>query len=94
MKRKRMQKLARAALVCLIILVMLILLGIVMAPKPLGQKITYTVRPGETLWDIARELDVENWQKWHYEVCEQNNIPYGGLISPGEELILFAEIKN
>ena len=59
--------------------------------EPYREEISYTVRPGDTLWRIAQDLGVRNYDKWHYEVCQRNEIPLGGLLFPGDDLVLYKE---
>ena len=52
------------------------------AEKPSGKKITYTVKSGDTLWDIGQKYKVKDahLMKW-------NNI--GTTIQPGQKLIIY-----
>lgn len=51
--------------------------------KPQVQ-IQYTVKNGDTLYSIAEEYGVKNWEEWRYETCKTNGIKQGGLIHPGD----------
>lgn len=44
----------------------------------------YVVKNGDTLYSIAAEHGINDWQKWAYEVCENNDVKQGGLIYPGQ----------
>ena len=52
----------------------------------------YIVCPGDNLYDIAAEVGVENPEKFSYEVCKKNGIPQGGLIHPGEIILIYGEV--
>ena len=54
---------------------------------------TYTVRPGDKLWDIAQELEVQNWNQWLYETCEANDIEQGGMIYPGDTILIYRKVR-
>ncbi len=82
-----------AAALCLLVIVVVLLLGL--ATKSTEKEwTTYTVRPGDKLWDIAEELEVQNWDKWRYETCQVNNIQQGGLIFPGQELVVYVSSQK
>ena len=51
-------------------------------------KTTYTVQNGDTLYSIAEEYGIKNWRKWAYETCEVNGIEQGGLIYPGQIIVI------
>lgn len=63
---------------------------------------TYTVRPGDTLWDIAEEYLQKNTATRRYileykEGIYENNpwlVERGGLIRPGDKLTLTYWVKN
>lgn len=77
--------------VCAAIIILLVLLG----GRPSEPELTwepYVVRPGDTLYDIAAERGADNPEKYSYEVCEKNGIPYGGLIFPGEVILVYGEV--
>ena len=44
----------------------------------------YTVRQGDTLYSIAEERGIKNFDQWRYETCKLNGIEQGGLIYPGQ----------
>ncbi len=52
------------------------------------QYMSYTVVNGDTLYSIATKLEVDNWRKWVYETCENNGIEQGGMIYPGQEILI------
>lgn len=52
----------------------------------------YTVRQGDTLYSIAAEHGIKNFDKWRYETCELNGIEQGGLIYPGQ--IITIEVRK
>ena len=52
------------------------------------EETTYTVKKGDTLYSIAAEHGVKNWRKWAYETCEINGIEQGGLIYPGQIIVI------
>ena len=56
--------------------------------EPTKQMTTYTVQKGDTLYSIAEDLGIKNWRKFAYETCELNGIEQGGLIHPGQEIIV------
>lgn len=89
------ERIIAGVVVLIIALLVLLFLGCTLE-EPAWVEVTYTVRPGDTLWDIAQELGIENYDKWHYEVCKRNGIPSGGLIFPGDEIVLMqnAELKE
>lgn len=49
----------------------------------------YVVRPGDTLYDIAAEVGASNPAEWSYEVCRKNGIAKGGLIFPGDVILIY-----
>lgn len=55
---------------------------------------SYVVRPGDTLYDIAAEVGAENPAEWSYEVCRKNGIPQGGLIFPGDVILVYGEAEK
>ena len=77
---------------CLLVFVLVGLLKLAAKPQQ-KEWTTYTVRPGDKLWDIAQELEVQNWNKWHYETCQVNGIRQGGMIHPGDIIITYKEKK-
>ena len=78
------------AALCLLVFVLVGLLKLAAKPQQ-KEWTTYTVRPGDRLWDIAQELEVQNWNKWRYETCEVNGIQQGGMIHPGDIIITYKE---
>ena len=80
------------AALCLLVLVIAVLLGFAAKPKE-KEWTTYTVCPGDRLWDIATELGIQNRGKWVYETCEINGIRQGGMIYPGDIIITYKEVR-
>ena len=66
----------------------LILTTVISKPEP-KQTTIYTVQHGDTLYSIAEEMGVKNWRKWSFEVCEINGLEQGGLIYPGQDIVVF-----
>ncbi|WGL17367.1 LysM peptidoglycan-binding domain-containing protein [Microbulbifer bruguierae] len=54
-----------------------------------GQKSSYTVRPGDTLWDIARSLDVKV-----RELASWNNMAPGDTLRPGRKLVAYSSSQG
>jgi LysM repeat protein len=52
------------------------------APAP-GSKVVHTVKPGETLFSIGRQYNVNP-----YAIAAANNIPYPYIIYPGQQLTI------
>ncbi len=51
--------------------------------KPTVQQ-EYIVQNGDTLYSIASNNNINNWQEWTYNVCELNNLKFGGEIFAGQ----------
>ena len=77
---------------CLLVFVLVGLLKLAAKPQQ-KEWVTYTVRPGDKLWDIAQELEVQNWNRWLYETCEANDIQQGGMIHPGDIILTYREVR-
>lgn len=54
-----------------------------------GKKHTYTVRPGDTLWDIARDLNVQVQQ-----LARWNNMATNDTLRSGKQLVTYASSNN
>ena len=78
---------------CVLLFVVSVLLGLTTKSSE-KEWTTYTVRPGDKLWDIAAELGVTNWDEWRYETCEINDLKQGGLIFPGQELVVYVSSQK
>lgn len=50
-----------------------------------GQKTSYTVRPGDTLWEIARSMSVKV-----RELASWNNMAPGDTLRPGQTLVAYS----
>lgn len=51
----------------------------------------YTIKKGDTLYGIAKDHGVKNWQKWVYETRKANNITDCGALQPGQVIVIFTE---
>ena len=74
------------------IFVFTILLG---ADVPGGEPtwVEYTVEKGDTLYSIAEQFGASDWRRWSYEVCEVNGIKEGGMLHPGDVILVCREVK-
>lgn len=92
-----MRKVKKAVALILVILVcvfiLLMLLGAVMQATDKRWE-PYVVQPRDTLYDIAADVGVLNPAEFSYEVCKMNDIPYGGLIFPGEVILIYTEVSR
>ena len=48
----------------------------------------YIVQYGDTLYSIASEYGISNWQEWSYNTCEYNNLKFGGEIFAGQKITI------
>lgn len=48
----------------------------------------YIVQNGDTLYSIASNNNINNWQEWTYNVCELNNLKSGGEIFAGQKITI------
>ena len=55
---------------------------------PVQIQTQYTVKNGDTLYSIAEEYGIKDWRKWAYEVCKNNDLKQGGLIYPGQTIMI------
>lgn len=51
--------------------------------------VPYTVKSGDTLWSIAAENKVNNWEKWLYEVRAANPGLNAGSLTPGDTIKIY-----
>lgn len=51
----------------------------------------YTIKKGDTLYSIAEEHGIKNWQKWVYETRKANNITDCGTLQPGQVIVVFTD---
>lgn len=51
---------------------------------------TYIVKPGETVWDIAKHTvgEAEDARKVYYQIMKDNGIGEDAVIHPGQQLII------
>lgn len=51
---------------------------------------TYVVKPGETVWDIAKHTvgEAEDARKVYYQIMKDNGIGEDAVIHPGQTLII------
>ncbi len=75
-------------IIALIILSMLI--GAVCQSKEVRWE-PYVVRPGDTLYDIATAVNAQNTEEFSYEVCKKNGLEKGGLLFPGDIILIYTE---
>ena len=71
----------------LLALVMILAVVIVVSGKTEDKPtvhMEYTVQYGDTLYSIASEYGISNWQEWCYNTCEQNDLKFGGEIFAGQ----------
>jgi len=80
--------LALVLAVFLFMFVLLMLLGMGQNAKEVCWE-SYVVQPGDTLYDIAAKVGVNNPAEWSYEVCRKNGITQGGLIFPGDVILVY-----
>jgi LysM repeat protein len=85
-KRRAILKRCGALLAVVLMTVTLILLFTSFA-KP-KQTTIYTVQKGDNLYTIAEAFGIENWRKFAYETCEINGLEQGGLIFPGQDIVI------
>lgn len=56
--------------------------------------ITYTVCPGDTLWDLHSQYGQGvKYAKWEYEMLKANGKDYGAVWYAGEEIILLEAVR-
>ena len=85
-KRRILKRCAALLFVALFIATLiLIFTGCDSEPK---KEYTYTVQTGDTLYSIAQDLEIENWEKFRYETCKNNGLEQGGLIFTGQEIVI------
>ncbi len=54
-----------------------------------GTKISYTVRPGDNLWDISRSFDVN-----HRSLAKWNGMAPRDILKPGQRLVIWTKKKS
>jgi len=63
--------------------------GVAASTSAGGRQVTYTVRRGDTLYGIARLLQVTL-----HDLLGWNDIPAGGSIHPGQKLVAFVSSRS
>lgn len=76
------------AVVALLITVVIVFCTSFYNKKETPVRTQYTVRQGDTLYSIAEDCGIKNWRKWVYETCEVNGIELGGVIHPGQIIVI------
>jgi len=56
------------------------------AKSKAASRVVYTVKPGDTLWDIGRRYQVDA-----REILNWNNLPQGHVLRPGDQLMLHVQ---
>ena len=86
MKRMRIRPRFWWFLAILILVCMILCSG---GKKPAEAKITipYTVSYGDTLYDIAAEYGIDEWEKWVYETRKANGLTEG-IVYEGQTIMI------
>ena len=87
---KVQKALATVLAVILALFILFMLIGAGQNAKDVCCK-PYLVCSVYTLYDIAEECGTKNPANWSYDVCKKNGIPDGGLIFPGDVILVYTE---
>lgn len=87
--KRILKRMASVFVVVALVAMMILLFTSGMHQAEPKQTMTYTVQHGDTLYSIAEEMGVKNWRKWSFEVCEINGLEQGGLIHPGQDIVVW-----
>lgn len=52
-------------------------------------RVSYTVKSGDTLWSIAAKNKVGDWEKWLYDVRAANPGLNAGSLAPGDTIKIY-----
>ena len=89
MKKRMLQRCFSMLLAAVLTILFIMLFASGSHQSETKKEYTYTVQTGDTLYSIAQDLEIENWEKFRYETCKNNGLEQGGLIFAGQELVIY-----